>query len=152
MIHAQNSKIDVVIFPQVIADNAEWVGSSGSTANSADALGFHYGCFNFMLGASDIAVAGLIVVSSTTSTLTSVTARYTFGGTGLMALPGATSDDGVWRLFIDLRKYGDRYWGVTATAGNGSAGSYAAAWYEFFRADEVPNTAAERGCTAVDFI
>ena len=151
MIHSQNSKIVGVVFPQAIKDDTAWVGTTASTPVVVDTAGWDYAVFTWIVGATDIAQASLIVVSDDDSALASSTARYTFGATGKMALPTATNDNGVFRLFIDLRGK-ERYWGVTAAAGDGTAGAYAVGFFELYRGVEAPNSATERGLVANDFI
>ena len=152
MIHAQNSKIVPVVFPQAIKDDTDWVGTTASTPVVVDTAGFNYAVFTWIVGATDFAQASLIVVSDDDSALGSTTARYTFGATGKMALPTANDDNKVWKVFIDLRGK-QRYWAITAKAGNGSTGAYGVGYFELFRASsEVPNTATERGLAANDFI
>jgi hypothetical protein len=151
MLQAMNAKMVGVVLSQAIKDDTDWVGTSASTPVVVDTLGFHFAVFNWWLGASDIAQASLIVVSDDDSALGSATTRYTFGGTGLMALPTATNDGGFWKLGIDLRGK-ERYWGITAKAGNGSTGAYAVGWFELYRADQEPATATARGLVAQDYI
>ena len=151
MIHAQNSKFVGIVFPQAIKDDTDWVGTTASTPVVVDTAGYDYAVFTWILGATDIAQASLIVVSDDDSALGSTTTRYTFGSGSNMALPTATDDNKAFRLFIDLRGK-ERYWGITAKAGNGSVGGYAVGFMELYRAGEVPNTAAERGLAANDFI
>jgi len=151
MIAAQNCKTVFCVFPQAIKDNTAWVGTTGSTPVAVDCLGFHYACFNWVVGATDIAQASLIVNSDEDSALGSVTAIYTFGATGKMALPTSTDDNGLWKLWIDLRKV-ERYLCVTAVAGDGAAGAYACGWFDLWRGDIAPTSATQHGLVAQDYI
>lgn len=154
MIHAQDFKTVPVVFPQAIKDNTAWVGTTGSTPVVVDTAGFHYAVFNWLVGATDIAQASLIINSDSDSAGASPTAIYTFGGTGKIALPTATDDNGLFKVYIDLRKLStdDRYLSITAVAGDGSAGAYAVGWFELWRADQCPTSATGHGVVAQDFI
>lgn len=154
MIHAQNCKTVPVVFPQAIKDDTDWVGTSASTPVIVDTLGFHYAVFNWLVGATDIAQASLIILADEDSALGSATAIYTFGATGKLALPTATDDNGLWKVFIDLRKLSTemRYLAITAKAGNGSVGAYGCGWFDLWRADIAPTSITQRGLVGQDFI
>lgn len=154
MIAAQDCKTVIVVASQAIKDNTAWVGTTGSTPVVTDTAGFHYAVVNWHVGATDIAQASLIINSDSDSAGASPTAIYTFGATGKMALPTATDDNGLWKLYIDLRKISTdgRYLTVTAVAGDGSAGAYATCWIDLWRADQCPTSATAHGLVAQDFI
>ncbi len=69
-------------------------------------------------------------------------------GGSASTLPSATDDGLIFAMEIDLRNR-KRYLDLTSTAGNGAAGTYAAAWCVLSRGHELPNTAAERGCSQI---
>jgi len=60
------------------------------------------------------------------------------------SLPSATDDNKTFAFEIDLRGR-KRYLDVTATAGDGTAGTYLTINYILWRAKDYPVTAAERG-------
>jgi hypothetical protein len=152
MVPGSNFKRVWIVPPQAIKDDTDWVGTTASTPRIIDTAGFAYMKLVWALGASDIDQASLIVVSDDDSALGSATTRYTFGGTGKMALPTATDDNKFWDLGIDLNGNPERYWGVTAKAGNGSTGAYAVCWVELYRGDEVPISDTQRNIADSDYI
>lgn len=143
MIHALDTKLVQIIAPQVIADNAEWVGSKGSTPVEVDTKGFRFARIIVMLGATDITMSVLKLWECDTAggTYAAVT-----GGDFTAALPSDTDDNKFFAINVNLRAR-KRFLELEATAGNGSAGTYLVAWAELSRAEEIPNTAAERGIT-----
>lgn len=152
MIHAQESKVVPVVYPQVIKNNTGWVGTVGYTPTVVDTKGYHYAVFKWKIGATDIAQASLILSSTDTSDgTTNAVAYYTFGATGKLPLPTATDDNGVWKIYIDLRgKY--RYHTVTAVQGNGSVGGYADGEFELWRGDISPTSATAHNLVGQDYV
>jgi hypothetical protein len=144
----QKTKLLVVISPAAIVDNAAY------TTNEIDTLGWDYLTIVFFLGATDIAMAALKVQESDTSGsgfsdvtgLVAGTSTNTDGSTS--ALPSATDDNKIMLFEIDLRGR-KRYIDLSATAGNGTAGSYAAAVAILSRGKDAPVTATERGCDEI---
>jgi hypothetical protein len=144
----QATKLAIVISPVAIKDNAAW------TTNEIDTLGYDFLQIIFFLGATDIAVAELKVQESDTSGsgfadvtgLVCGTSTNADGATS--ALPSATDDNKITLFEIDLRGR-KRYIDLSATAGNGTAGSYAAAVAILSRAEKAPVTATERGCDEI---
>lgn len=147
-IAAQNCKLVSVTPPQVIVDDASW------TTAEVDTLGFSYAKIVVYLGASDIAFAALAVTESDTtgSGHANVTGLVFGTSTNIdgstSAVPSATDDNKFFVCDIDLRGR-KRFLDVTATAGNGTNGSYATIWCELSRADETPVTMAQRGAAQV---
>ena len=145
---AQNTKEVIVISPVAIKDNASW------TTNQIDTLGYDYCIIRFFTGATDIAMAALKVQESDTdgSNFADVTGLIFGTSTNIdgstSALPTATDDDKVYLFEIDLRGR-KRYLDLVATAGNGTAGTYAAAIATLTRASNAPVTASARGCDEI---
>jgi len=139
----QKLKVHRFFNPQAIKDNASW------TSTCLDTAGLDGVFVVFTLGATDIAMATLKVQES--DTLSSATALS--GGTDItgadfsvspLTLPSATADDtsvGVYIPIVGTRK---RYLNLIATAGDGAAGTYAAA-FAICTPKIVPDTATERG-------
>lgn len=152
MVPGSNFKRVGVVFPQAIKDNTAWVGTTASSPVVIDTAGYNYMRVVWMSGATDIAQTSLIIVSDDDSALGSTTARYTFGSGSNMALPTATDDNKFWDLGIDLTKNTERYWGITAAAGNGTVGAYGVCWVELYRGDEVPISDTQRGLADSDYI
>jgi hypothetical protein len=141
-----------VIQPAAIVDNTSWTTVEIDT--KADGINWEYATFYFLLGATDIAIAALKMQESDTtgSGMADVTGLI-FGtsdntGGSTSTLPSATDDDLVFAFEVDLRGR-KRFLDVTATAGDGSAGSYAAALCILSRGGTMPSTAAERGCSQI---
>lgn len=143
MFDLQKCKWNQLVAPGVIKDNASW------TSLVVDCLGFKEAAVVFQLGATDIAMTDLDVQESDdNSNFVEVAAadftdntQLDMDGTAL-ALPDANADNTFRIVFLDLRKR-KRYLKCTATAGDGSAGSYMAAHVVLNRAREFPQTSAE---------
>lgn len=138
----------VITPPQAIVDDASW------TTAEIDTAGFDYAVIWVLLGATDIAAAALAVTESDTAGsghanvtgLVFGTSTNTDGSTS--TLPSATDDNKFFGFFINLagRK---RYLDLTATAGNGSTGTFMTAWAELYRAEALPVTAADLGASQI---
>lgn len=145
---AQNSKYVTIVPPQAIVDNASW------TTAEVDTAGYDYAKIVVHLGATDIAMTALAVTESDTSAsghanvtgLVFGTSTTTDGATS--NLPAADDDNKFFICDIDLRGR-KRYLDLTATAGNGTNGTFLTAWVELSRADETPVTASQRGADQV---
>jgi len=148
MIHAQNTKVVAITPPAAIVDNAAF------TTAELDTAGFEYAQIYVQLGATDIAMAALKVTESDTagSGHTDVAGLDTDGDTDIdgnaATLPTATDDDGFVIFDIDLRGR-KRYLDLSATAGDGAAGTFMSAFALLSRADNTPTTSAERGALNV---
>lgn len=145
----QDVKYVNVIPPVAIKDNASW------TTTQIDTLGYDYCTIVVNLGATDIAAAALKVQESDTDGSNFADVTGLVYGTSTDALSGSTSalptagnDDKIFAFEIDLagRK---RYLDLVATAGNGTAGTYASAIAILSRADNTPRTATERNLTGL---
>lgn len=144
----QNSKIINVTPPAAILDDA-----SASTTE-VDTAGFDHATYICTLGASDVAMAALAVTESDTSGsghgnvtgLVFGTSTNIDGSTS--ALPSATDDNKVYCFDVDLRGR-KRYLDLTATAGNGTTGTYFSAVCVLTRGESVLQTAAGRGCDEI---
>jgi hypothetical protein len=150
MIPAQGMKVVNVLPPAAIIDDA-----SGTT-NVIDCKGFDYCTILVILGATDIAVSALkvqesdVAASGTALTNGADVTGLVYGTSANVAgstsaLPTADDDNKVFAFDIDLRAR-KRYLDVTATFGNGSAGTYCTIIALLSRAEQTPTTAAERGC------
>ena len=142
----QHCKYQEVIRPVAIVDDGSW------TTVSIDTAGYDWCTLVFHLGTSDIAVAALKVQESdddgSSDTYADVTG--TVVGTAVditgttSALPSAT-DDGqlvVWHINTRNR---ERYLDLVATAGDGTAGSFASAIAILSQGDHSIDTATLSG-------
>jgi hypothetical protein len=144
----QATKFVSVTPPAAIVDNASY------TTAEIDTLGFDYLTIVCYLGATDIAMTALKVTESDSAGsghadvtgLVYGTSEDIDGSTSI--LPSATDDDGVFLFEIDLRGR-KRYIDVTATAGNGSTGTYLTVLGILSRGDEAPTSISDRGCTGI---
>lgn len=152
MIDSQQTKVLAVIQPVAIVDNASWTTVEIDT--KASGINWEYCTIYFLLGATDIAIAALKMQESDTtgSGMADVTglifgtSENTAGDTS--TLPSATDDDKVYAFEIDLRGR-KRFLDMTATAGDGATGSFAAAIAVLSRGGQQPSSAAERGCSQI---
>lgn len=144
----QQCKFINVLPPVAIKDNEAW------TTTEIDCKGWDYLVVVFALGATDIALAALKIQESDTSGSGFADVTGLICGTSTTidgaksALMSATDDNKITAFEIDLTKR-KRYIDLSATAGNGSAGSYAAAIGILYRAKDIPVSASERGCDEI---
>lgn len=144
----QKCKFVAITPPGAIKDNADF----GTT--EVDTLGFDAMLLVVLLGATDIAMAALKVTESDTSGSGHADVTGLVWGTSTniagatSALPSATDDNKFQIAHIDLRKR-KRYIDLTATAGNGTNGTYLTAIAMLYKADDAPMTAAERGADEI---
>lgn len=144
----QKTKFLIVISPAAIKDNAAW------TTNEIDTLGWDYLTIVFFTGATDIALAALKVQESDTSGSGFADVTGLICGTSTTidgvtsALMSATDDNKITVFEIDLRGR-KRYIDLSATAGDGTSGTYAAAIAMLSRGKDAPVTATERGCDEI---
>lgn len=144
MIQAQLSKFVSVTPPQAIVDNAAW------TTAEIDTKGFDYATIYAYFGAMDIAAVALKIQESDTSGsgfadvsgLVYGTSTNIAGSTS--ALPSATDDNKCFAFEIDLRGR-KRYLDLSATGGDGAAGTFLCAFAMLWRAEDYGASASERG-------
>lgn len=145
---AQNVKVAEVIAPAAIVDNASW------TTVEIDTKGFDYLQIVCHVGATDIAHAALKVQESDTSGSGFVDISGLVFGTSTntddstSTLPSATDDNKLFIFDIDLRGR-KRYIDLVATAGDGTLGTFMAAWAVLSRGHETPMSASERGASQI---
>lgn len=146
----QNIRTVMLIQPQAIADNAEWVGSKGSTPVSIDTVykgsKAHSARIVFAVGATDVAIAKLNIYESDDDTTYTEVDGVDFVNDTSVA-PGATDDNKLYGWFLDLRQR-KRYLRIEAQAGNGTTGTYAIAWCDLYHIGQGLRTAADRGFAA----
>ena len=148
MIHGQRQKFVSITPPAAIKDNGAY------TTSELDTNGYDYCTLVVYLGATDIAVAALAVTESDTSGSGHANVTGLIWGTSnntggsASTLPSATDDNKFFLMQIDLR-YRKRYLDLTATAGDGTAGTYLAAFALLERAKEGPDSAADQGAAQI---
>lgn len=144
----QHTKYVTVIDPAAIVDDASW------STNEVDTQGYDYATIIFHYGTSDVALAALSITESDTSSSGHSNVTGLVVGTSdnidgdTSSLPGATDDDDMVVFEIDLRAR-KRYLDMTATAGDGTSGTYASAICILSRANDVPVSVSDRGCLEV---
>lgn len=147
-VSAQNCKYVSVTPPAAIVDNASY------TTAEVDTLGYDYAKFVVYLGATDIAMTALTITESDTSgSGHSAVTGLVFGTSttidGVTSnLPAADDDNKFFICEVDLRGR-KRYLDLTATAGNGTNGTFMTAWCELSRGEDTPTTATQRGADQV---
>lgn len=145
----QESKLVSITPPAARVDNA------AVTTATIDTLGFNKLKVVVYLGDIDAAMTTLKLTESDDSGMAGATdipgAIYgtsTNPDTGTTsALPSASDDNKFFVFFVDL-KGRKRYIDLAATAGDGAAGTFIAAYGELYDALTVPSTAAMRGAAA----
>jgi len=148
MNEAQVAKWVNVTPPAASIDNAS------ATTAEIDTLGYDYAEVIVVLGATDIAMTALSVTESDTSGSGHANVTGLIYGTSTdidgstSVLPTALQDDGIFKFEVDLRGR-KRYLDVTATIGNGTAGTVVTILARLSRPDVSPTTAAGAGCTAI---
>jgi len=141
----QATKIVNAIPPGAIKDDADFV------AAEIDCKDYDFALVLVALGATDIAVATLKLTECDTTGGSFGDVTGAIWGTSAniagatSTLPSATDDNKIFAIEVDCRKR-KRFLKLAATAGNGSAGTYASAVAILSRGDIAPVTAAERGC------
>jgi len=142
----QNVKLVSITPPGAIVDNAAF------TTNVVDLAGWQHFDIVVYLGATDIAMATLKVQESDDSGMAGATdITGLVCGTSLIPESGATSalpsatDDNKFFVFSGMTWGRKRYIDVSATAGDGAAGTYAVIFVILHCGDTTTNLAADRG-------
>lgn len=144
----QHVEYKTVIDPAGIVDDASW------STNEIDTQGYDYATIVFHYGTSDVALAALSITESDTSASNHSNVTGLVVGTSddidgnTSTLPAAGDDDSMVVFEIDLRAR-KRYLDMTATAGNGTSGTYASAICILSRANDVPVSVSDRGCNQI---
>lgn len=144
-IPTQSTKMVRLIDPDVIKDNASF------TEVQLDTKGWEHCTIVAYIGDTDIAMAALKIqeCATTGGSFVDVTGLVYGTSTGIggstSTLPSATDDNSFVAFDIDL-KARHRFLEIVATAGDGSLGTYLAAFAILSRGHDLPVTAAERGC------
>jgi hypothetical protein len=143
MNHAQQFKFIGVTPPAAIKDNAAF------TTGSIDTAGYDYLTVIAYLGATDIAMAALELGEADADSGHAAITGLVYGTStniagSTSALPSDGDDNKAFAFEVDLRGR-KRYIDLSATAGDGSAGTFMAAFALLWRADTQIQTAAARG-------
>lgn len=142
----QSVKWGIVTPPAAIIDNA------AATTTAIDTLGYDKIVILPIFGAMDIAVTVLKVQESDDSGMSgAVDITGLIGGTTVdpdtgiaSVLPTSTSDNKLYGFFASLQGR-KRYLDLSATLGDGVAGTYFGALYALYNGEQTPTTAALRG-------
>lgn len=144
MLWNQANKFVQLLAPEAIKNNDSYAVAE------LDTFGFRYCTILVCLGATDAALTALKVTESDTagSGHGDVTGLV-YGASGATALPSATSDGSIFAFFIDL-KGRKRYLDMVITVGVGaSVGGFYTVLALLSRAEESPNSLAERGLAGI---
>lgn len=140
----ENFKLFSVTPPAAIIDNA------AATTAEIDTKGWDHCRIIAYLGATDIAMVALKVTESDTTGANHADVTGLVFGTSTdiegatSALPSATDDNKFFVFDINLRGR-KRFLDVSATIGDGSAGTYVAIFAELYRGEALPVTKAGHG-------
>ncbi len=143
-----STKVSAMVFPTAITDDGS------ATTTEIDTKGWDFLSVYVYVGTTDVAMAALAVTESDTSgsghsNITGAvwgTATDIDGNT--TALPSATDDNKFEVAHIDLRGR-KRYVDVTATAGDGTAGTWIYGFYILSKGASGPNSSSEMGAEHV---
>jgi hypothetical protein len=139
MLDLQKAKTVPVTTPGAIVDNAAF------TTAIIDTLGFRALRIVVLLGALDVALATLKLRESDASDMTgAVDVDGADFSVAPATLPAATDDNKLVAIFVNLNGR-QRYLDLSMTGGDGTAGTYAVAWADLYRASEAPSDATGRG-------
>ena len=148
MKQVENFKVVSVTPPAAIVDNAAY------TTAEVDTKGWDRARFVVYIGATDIAMSALQVTESDVSGSGHVVVAGTVFGTAAdidgntTALPSATDDNTFVVIDMDLRGR-KRYLDLNMTAGDGTTGTFAAAWCELYQGDAMPGSVSGHGCSGM---
>lgn len=140
----KNCKLVTITPPAAIVNNGSY------TTAEIDTKGFRHMRIIAHLGATDIAMTALKATESDTSGSGHADITGAVFGTSTdiagstSALPSATDDNKFFVIDLDLRGR-KRYIDVTATAGNGSTGTYLAIWAELYKGEATPVSLTNMG-------
>lgn len=141
----QSSVVKQAIAPVAIKDNAAFVSQGIDTADA------DYAEFHLNIGVTDIAFAALKVVES--DVLTNPTTLDTPTDVlDVTTKPGATDDGSIWIVGVNLKKLRKRYIQLQATAGDGTAGTFASATCVLKKSGAIGSSAADRGVGYVEYV
>lgn len=148
MNYLQQVKFVTVTPPAAIVDAASF------TTTAIDTAGYDKLAIVVQLGATDIAMTALKVQESDDSGMSNAaditglvygtSTDPDSGSTSALPTADNDNDNGRFVFFISLQGR-KRYIDLVATAGDGSAGTYLCAIGILYNAEEIPNTATERG-------
>lgn len=144
----ENFKLVNLTPPAAIIDD------SAVTVAELDTKGWGHARIIVILGATDIAMSALSVTESDTSGSGHAAVTGLVYGTSTdidgntSALPTADDDNGLFVFDIDLRGR-KRFLDLSATVGDGAAGTYVTIIAELFRGEAMPITVAGHGCAGL---
>jgi hypothetical protein len=139
MFDLQKVKTVAITTPGAIVDNAAF------TTATIDTLGFRALRIVVMLGVLDIAISAFKLRESNDSGMAgAVDVSGADFSVSPATLPAATDDNKLYAIHVNLngRK---RYLDLSLTGGDGTAGTYAVAWADLYRASEAPADVTARG-------
>lgn len=137
MVHNPVSKWFSIAPPKAISDNA------AVATTALDLIGAKYVVVSVYFGATDIAMAVLKLTHSDTDS-----SYADISGSDLVASATDAVDNKCIRFYLKPSK---RWLDLNLTTGDGTAGTYVAAWADVYY-DEFPDSDTERGVAASAFL
>jgi hypothetical protein len=136
----QNIKVLKLIEPAAIVDNAAF------TTDTIDTAGWDEALFIVQFGAMDIAMAALKLQESDDSGMSGA-ADVTGGDFSVSpaTLPSASADHFLFAVHVKLGGARKRYLDISATGGDGSAGTYASGIVILGKGEASPASTTARG-------
>lgn len=145
MMNVQNVKVAALAVPQ-LKDNG------AVTTVAVDTLGYDEALAIIAIGSTDIAMTALkMTESDDNSTYTDVSGADFNGSTTIdgttATLPDENADSTIRLVHLDLRKR-KRYLKLSASAGDGTTGTYISGMLVMSKAEQAPKTGTAMGATA----
>lgn len=146
MLPLQNTRVQPLVLPVAITNNAAFTSQAVDTFNSTAGTKFENALVMIRLGALDIALTALKVQHCDTSGGTYADITGADFSVSPATLPSATDDNNLFLVDINLSGK-KRFLKVVATMGNGSTGGFLTGECILCGAGQSPNTATERGAS-----
>lgn len=140
-----NQKIVPITAPAAIVDNAAF------TTGAIDTRGFGQLTIVLMLGALDVALVAMKLQESNDAAMAGAVDITGANFAVDSVLPSATADNNLYAFHVDLRGR-KRFIDLFLTGGDGATGTYLVAFAILSRAQEMTESAAERGYAAELFV
>lgn len=143
----QNIEVRKLIEPAAIVDNAAF------TTDTIDMKGVKEALFIVQFGAMDIAMAALKLQESDDSGMSgAVDVSGADFSVSPLTLPSATADHLLFLVHVSNRGNRKRYLDISATGGDGAAGTFAAGVVLLAKEETNPSTATLQGASQAAYV